>query len=742
MLFCAPPLPVHPRPSSRTGSSAEGHASRATRRARLARAWLVAAVGLASLAPRAAAAAAAAVTPIDDFEAENAERAWKFSNGSEFPGAAGLVALDAGFQGQAVKLGYDFTLGGVYVAATRAFEPGLDVSVLRMKVRLPAAAKLGLRVQDATGQWLQFDVARPLAPIDPAAWFTTTVDLTSADSHWSGTDDGVLHRPLAAISLLAEASDAHPADAVLIDDLEGLSALEVAVDPKTVPVVPAPATAQSLFEGIGVAVHDLDDTTGLDEAMNAGFKWARTDLFWDWVETTPGRYDFGGFDDFFDALDSRGMKPIFILDFGNKLYCEGPPATTDAQSAFGAYALAAAEHFAGRGARFEIWNEPNTASFWPPAPDASAFATLSKLAAQAVHEGDPNARVITGGLSWFDFDYLAASLGQGAGDHADAVGIHPYRGIEPPETLAAHVVRANLTIADNAGPAAPLSLWDTEWGYASSQFGAGDSEFARQRQAVFAARRLLSARVVGFPLAVWYDLRDDGTTPELDEENFGLLTKSGSQKPSYRAVKALNDATRSRRVVGVVDVAQPLLSGVLLESSDDRGLVLWATSPVQGVTVDVPKPSVALDVLGNPLALETSYTLLEALGPIYLTYPKSESTAAGGRAATEDDGGEAGLPAVNGGEGGAEGEPTTPPRGGMAGNGGLGTTVVTASGSGGSVGAAGSGGAPESKAGWVDGELHGACGCRSASASTTPSLAPWGLVALWSLWRRRSRTMR
>src|SRR6188768_3935885 len=310
MLLSAVHPPVTPTAPSRPHRAlSQGPFRRRTCRAQLFRALLLAASALGTFAPRTATAAAAELTVIDDFESTNAERAWKFSNGSEFPGATGLVALGAGAEGQALELGYDFVLGGLYVAATRTFSPGLDVSLLRMKVRLPAAAKLGLRVQDATGQWLQFDVDRPLAPVDPAAWFTTTVDLTSADSHWSGTDDGVLHRPIAAISLLAQASDAHPTDAVLIDDLEGLSALELAVDPSTVPTVPVAASSESLFDGIGVAVHDLGDTTGLDEAMNAGFKWARTDLFWEWVETSPGVYDFGGFDDFFDALDARGMKP-------------------------------------------------------------------------------------------------------------------------------------------------------------------------------------------------------------------------------------------------------------------------------------------------------------------------------------------------------------------------------------------------------------------------------------------------
>jgi len=698
-------------------------------------------VGLVLVSPRVA-AAAPTTTLIDDFEAANAERPWKFSNGSEFPGATGAVALGPGAKGEALELAYDFSGGGLYVAATREFSPGLDVSLLRFNVKTPPAAKLGLRVQDATGQWLQFDVPRPLAPIDPDAWLKVTVDLTTADSHWSGTNDGVLHLPVAAVSFTAQASSAHATERVSLDELEGLASLELAIDPDTVPLAKVPAGGGELFDGIGVEVHDIRDMVGLDEAMHAGFKWARTDLFWAWVETNPAVYDFSGFDDFFDALDARGMKPIFVLDFGNPLYCEGPPTTVDAQAAFAAYALAAAQHFAGRGAHFEIWNEPNIARFWPPAPDAPAFATLSKLAAQAVHAGDAGAVVITGGLSWFDFDYLAASIASGAATHADAVGVHPYRGTDPPETLAGHLVQGNLTIADNAGSNATRALWDTEWGYASSQFGAGDSTPARQRQAVFAARRLLAARLVGLPLAVWYDLRDDGTTPGLDEENFGLLTQMGSQKPAYLAVKMLYAATKSHSVAGVIDIAQPLLSGVVLDGAGDRTLALWATAPAHAVTIDVPRPSAAYDLLGNALPLDTSYSLLEALGPIYLTYAKSPIVAEGGAGNAQDDGGNGGADSLAAGEGGKAGTEPPADRSGAAGTGNAGagaSPVVMASG--GQPGTAG--GMPvAADLSRMEESLHGTCGCRVGDRSNHGALESCGVLALCAWARRRLRNQR
>jgi len=168
------------------------------------------------------------------------------------------------------------------------------------------------------------------------------------------------------------------------------------------------------------------DTRALDAIRAAGFTWVRQDLPWAAIETQAGVYDFSPWDALVTQLQARGLKALFILDQGNPLYTPGwqIPATTPAAiQAFGEYAKAAAQHFAGRPGQFEVWNEPNLDNFWPPAANAGQYVALAQEAIAHIPLGNPSAKVSTGGLSGFDFPFLRSILSAGA---ADAVGVHPY----------------------------------------------------------------------------------------------------------------------------------------------------------------------------------------------------------------------------------------------------------------------------------------------------------------------------
>src|SRR5262249_47158204 len=178
----------------------------------------------------------------------------------------------------------------------------------------------------------------------------------------------------------------------------------------------------------------------LDAAKAAGFAGVRMDLSWSKVESSPNAYDWSAYDGLISALDSRGMKALLILDYGNPLYTGGfkmPPIPPAAIRAFGNFAEAAARHFAGRGVRFEVWNVPNwnppgKMGFWPPAANATQYAVLAAEAIRRAHEGDPNASVATGGLASFDFAFARGFLSHGGGGGADAIRLHSHAVRHPP----------------------------------------------------------------------------------------------------------------------------------------------------------------------------------------------------------------------------------------------------------------------------------------------------------------------
>lgn len=124
---------------------------------------------------------------------------WGFSNGPEFPGAAGGLSAD---DDGTVRLRFDFTRGGAYVAAHRGLDRPTTLRGLSFRVRKPAAAPLTARVTDRTGQTVQKSVH-----FEHDQWQRVTVEMGGWTGHWGGADDGVVHQPVREIALLIERRD-------------------------------------------------------------------------------------------------------------------------------------------------------------------------------------------------------------------------------------------------------------------------------------------------------------------------------------------------------------------------------------------------------------------------------------------------------------------------------------------------------------------------------------------------------
>ena len=399
----------------------------------------------------------------------------------------------------------------------------------------------------------------------------------------------------------------------------------VNLDPFENPVTPAPNVAPDLLPLLGVNIHFIRDNADLDAAKSAGFTWVRMDLDWSRVERVPGKYNFSAYDGLLAAIEARHLRVLFIFDYGNPRYTGGwdtPPTTPAAIEAFGNFAEAAARHFAGHGVRFEIWNEPNISRFWPPQPDPTQYAALARSVISRVHAGDPQAEVATAGLSSTDFPFLRQYLADGGGAGANAIGIHPY-GFELPEEIAGDMAAWRSMVAQ-ALPANPPT-WATEWGYSSAEYGNGHSPEARAEQAVMVARELLTAWSEGFPLIIYYDIRDDGSNPNDPEQNFGLLAEDYSDKPAMQAVRTLTAIVRGRQMVGFLPLESPNLHSLELNGASDSVVILWADTGQANVAL--PPGSTALNLYGAPLTLhptgaQLSLTVDDRAGPVYLFFPK------------------------------------------------------------------------------------------------------------------------
>ena len=75
-----------------------------------------------------------------------------------------------------------------------------------------------------------------------------------------------------------------------------------------------------------------------------------------------------------------------------------------------------------------LWNEPNNLSHWNfhLDPDWARYSDLVKQASSAIRSVNPDLKIVLGGVSSCDSDFLRLMASYGVMDHVDAVGVHGF----------------------------------------------------------------------------------------------------------------------------------------------------------------------------------------------------------------------------------------------------------------------------------------------------------------------------
>ena len=258
-------------------------------------------------------------------------------------------------------------------------------------------------------------------------------------------------------------------------------------DSVTFEVKPLAAIVESP-NSIGVADPSLyfestaDVNTTLDALQSLGVRNVRIQIPWAAVQTFgPGSYDWAATDRMIDAATARNMGVLGVLNatpaWAGSPYLTGQPNP----QAYATFASAVASRYAGKISAYEIWNEPNSYTFFSPV-DPSNYTQLLKAAYPAIKAADPLATVIGGvvgavtgfgNLAMSPQDFIAGMYSAGARGSFDALSFHPYQFLVPfsaGEFVAdspLNQLRAIWQIMVANGDAA-LKIWATEYGEPTS----------------------------------------------------------------------------------------------------------------------------------------------------------------------------------------------------------------------------------------------------------------------------------
>jgi hypothetical protein len=194
------------------------------------------------------------------------------------------------------------------------------------------------------------------------------------------------------------------------------------------PITPTALLMDSPF-GINTAFNPgTPDLNARLQAMQAaGIKWGRQDFTWRRIEHRKGEYDWTAYDKLVDQCRQHGLLIIGNLTDNPEFY---DLKTPEAVEAYVAFARAAVKRYAGKVDYWQIWNEPNLGYL---KGDVAHYAELLSAAGQAIHETNPQAKVLALNMAFCDVIWASNVLTRVPNDAFDIVCFHPYRNPNTPE---------------------------------------------------------------------------------------------------------------------------------------------------------------------------------------------------------------------------------------------------------------------------------------------------------------------
>ncbi len=326
----------------------------------------------------------------------------------------------------------------------------------------------------------------------------------------------------------------------------------------------------------GVAPEGLQNPTDYERMRTGGLGTVRVVLQWSAIEGEKGVYNWQSSDQVLSQLALAGLDPLVTVYGTPAAYAsEATAAPTNDEETFDAWAdflAAAVARYGSEGdywpafaetngdadprpvSEWEIWNEPNSSTFWSPTPDPAAYGDLIKRSAKIIGKADPQAKVMSAGMfatpqsdgAIVSYDFLDALYGVDGVDGAiDIVGVHPYG---PDENAVIDQVEKTRKAVDATGSDAPL--WATEIGWGANPKSGNDLAKTPEEQAELLGStfgKLSGSREeLNLDGVVWYTWHDsvDSAVGECGWcATAGLVDADRDTKPAWEAYTELTGGT-------------------------------------------------------------------------------------------------------------------------------------------------------------------------------------------------------
>lgn len=299
---------------------------------------------------------------------------------------------------------------------------------------------------------------------------------------------------------------------------------------------------------------EVDWQAGLME--DAFVRYAREEFDWNRIEPRKGYFDWAKFDQAVNASFSRNVEVVGKLVYSADWASSAPAGTPRADrpyfppsntADYTDYVSAVVERYKDKVHVWEIWNEPDTSTYWKPRPNASAYAEMLAAAYAVIKATDPEATVLVGGLAGFPESFMQSVVDAGGRSGFDGIALHTYSNLRPESGMAeTYLDAASAFLTRNK---LDRSLWITEVGWTTCVECAGAT--TEQAQASYLSRTFVAAAARDVKGVMWYSLVTSGVSRTSRLDNFGLVERSGRIKLAYGALQDVGAVLNAARGAGV-----------------------------------------------------------------------------------------------------------------------------------------------------------------------------------------------
>jgi hypothetical protein len=304
-------------------------------------------------------------------------------------------------------------------------------------------------------------------------------------------------------------------------------------------------------------------------------------------------YDFSKYDRIMADCKARGLTVVGCIAFSNKLY--GHAKDEPGRAAYANFAAALVARYKDYDIVWEIWNEPNTMTFWGKhgkkgnSKDyAGEYLGLVKAAVPAMRQANPKCIILGGSVSnmwtesykWMDFIFEAGVLKTGI----DGWSVHPY-GLKNPEDYIEAYDTMRKSMAKHGGPA-NIPVLNTERGFPLGKAEGhvdGAAGMAKEYQAWHVVRQFLVDMLCDVNVTIWYEWIGS------PKEGYSLYSPT-EVLPVYTATEVLIQQLRGYRLNKRIEIGDPRDFAVsFVTKAGAEKIVVW-TSPPPHQKVDQTKP--------------------------------------------------------------------------------------------------------------------------------------------------------